>query len=145
MRTFKVWPIAVVCLAGSGALLQARAQQGRQPADAPPRLEKLEEGEAPGITIRKPEGARKITETRKQGKVTEIKVNSGNSTYYLKPNSPAGSALPGDAQSSSMRAAQWEVLEFGNPGNVNEVEPIQTLAPAPPRPAAAEPPLPAKK
>jgi hypothetical protein len=143
MRTFKVWPIATVCLAASFILLQARAQQAAD--NAPPRLEKLEEGEAPAITIRPPDGAQKITETRKQGAVTEVRVNSGNSTYYLKPNRPAGSALPGDAQSSSMRAAQWEVLEFGHPKKIEEVEPVPTLAPAPPRPAAAESTAPAKQ
>jgi hypothetical protein len=143
MRTFKLWSTVMVCIAAVAAPLSAAAQQAPQSADAtPPKLEKLEEGEAPAITIRKQEGERKITEKREQGKVTEVKVQSGKSTYYLKSNEPAGSALPGDTESSSMRAPQWQVLEFGHPKNPKEAEPPQTLAPAPP---ASEPPNPPGK
>lgn len=58
----------------------------QQPSDTPPKLEPLQEGEEPAVTIRKEDGERQVTETRKNGKVTEIKVKSGKSTYYLKPN-----------------------------------------------------------
>ena len=81
-------------------------------AQQPPVLEKLEEGEPPAITIRKPDTEKQITEKRQQGKVTEVKVKSGKSTYYLKPADPAGSAMRGDGQSDEIRAAQWPVLEF---------------------------------
>jgi hypothetical protein len=81
-------------------------------AQQPPVLEKLEEGEPPAITIRKPDTEKQITEKRQQGKVTEVKVKSGKSTYYLKPADPAGRALRGDGQSDEIRAAQWPVLEF---------------------------------
>lgn len=81
-------------------------------AQLPPTPEKLEEGAPPAIIIRKPDTAKQITEKRQQGKVTEVKVKSGNSTYYLIPVDPAGSALRGDGQSNEMRAAQWPVLEF---------------------------------
>lgn len=115
--------------------LLASAQQAPASAPPPPRLEKLEEGEAPAITIRKPGNEAEITEKRAPGgKVTEIKVRSGNSTYYLKPNDPAGSALPGDTESNSIRAAQWPVGEF-DLGRKNQKQPpeqAQTLAPAPP-------------
>lgn len=89
--------------------------QAQQPADAPrpPQLQPLEEGEPPEVTIRPPEQQRRITETRAPGgKVTEVKVSTGGSTYVLKANDQAGSALPGDGQANAMRAAQWEVLEF---------------------------------
>ncbi|MCE3263226.1 MAG: hypothetical protein K0R43_2305 [Pseudoduganella sp.] len=46
------------------------------------------------------------------GRVTEAKVKSGKSTYTVKPNTPAGSALPGDAAGSANRGPQWTVLEF---------------------------------
>lgn len=142
MRKFKLWSIVSVCLAALVAPLPAAAQQAKPAVDGtPPKLEKLEEGEAPAITIRKPEGERKITEKRSQGKVKEVKVQSGKSTYYLKPNEPVGSALPGDAESSSMRAPQWQVLEFGQPKPTQEATPPQTLVPAP----AAVPPGPAGK
>lgn len=111
MRTFKVWPIVTVCFFASAIPLQAAAQQPGKVDAPPPRLEKLEEGEAPGLTVR-PGSERQITEKRQQGKVTEVKVTSGGSTYYLKPNTPAGSAVPGDAQSDISRPAQWHVMEF---------------------------------
>lgn len=119
----------------------------QQPAsDAPPKLEKLEEGEAPAITIRKGDGQAKITEKREGGRVTEATVQSGKSTYTVKPSDQQpGNAQPGDAQSGA-RAAQWKVLEFDLSGRVkNTAEPEGTQAdnrvPPPPAPEAA----PAKK
>ena len=135
MRTIKFWPTLAVCAAAFTPIL-ASAQQPPDPS--PPRLEKLEEGSDPGITIRKPEGSKKITEKRDHGKVTEIKVQSGKSAYVLKPNEPAGSAMPGDAESSANRAAQFPVLEFGSPHPGKEAEPPETLAPAPPPPTPAK-------
>lgn len=108
-------------------------------------LEKLEDTNDSdnGITIRPKNSERKITEKRENGRVTEIKVNNGNGApaYYLKPNTPAGSALPGDVQSNSIRAPQWEVLEFGGPRNQNTDEQnnnainADSFPPAPPPPA----------
>lgn len=100
-------------------------------------MEKLEEGEAPAITIRKPDTEKKITEKREKGKVTEIKVQTGKSTYYLKPNEPAGAALPGDAQSNENRGAQWSVKEFDLGRKKKGVkqpaaEPAEPIPPAPP-------------
>jgi hypothetical protein len=136
MRTFQFWPTLTFCIAGITAL-PASAQQ--PPSSAPPKLEKLEEGEAPEITIRKPDTERKVIEKRQQGKVTEVKVQTGGSTYYVKPNASVGSALPGDAESSSNRAPQWQVMEFGGPRPEKEAEPPQTLPPA------SQPPAPATK
>lgn len=141
MRTFKLWPLVAVCVAAFATPLTASAQK-QADAPLPPKLEKLEEGEAPAITIRKPGSEKKITEKRDKGKVTEVKVQSGKSTYYLKPNDQPGSAQPGDAESSATRAAQWQVLEFGNPKTVKEAEPPQTLEP---KPAASDVSAPAKK
>lgn len=113
MHTSRIWPIVIVCFAAYAAPLLANAQQPANPAPPPPQTQKLEEGEAPTITIRQP-GAdeQPITQTRKQGKVSEVKVNSGSSTYYLKSNEQAGSTLPGDTESSAMRGSQWQVLQF---------------------------------
>lgn len=135
MRSLTIWPVAAY-LAALAMPLPAAAQQ---PAEPPPKLEKLEEGETPAITIRKPDSERKITEKRQQGKVTEIKVQSGKSTYYLKPNAPAGSALPGDAQSNSIRAPQWQVQEFDLARKNGTVAAEAAQTPAPP-PAASEAP-----
>jgi len=110
MRTSKLLTIVAVaaCVLPPFAAAQAPAK-----SSPPPKLEKLEEGEQPTITIPgKPDNERKITQKKQQGKVTEVKVKSGKSTYYLKPNDPAGSALRGDAQSNQIRGAQWEVKQF---------------------------------
>lgn len=103
-------------------------------AQQPPKMEKLEEGDAPTITIRKPDTEKKITEKREKGKVTEVKVQTGNSTYYLKPNEPAGAALPGDAQSNENRGAQWSVHEFdlGRKKKGAKQPPAEPIPPAPP-------------
>ena len=108
----------------------------------PPNLGKLEEGNDTGITIRQKESEKRITEKRENGRVTEIKVNNGNGApaYYLKPNTPAGSALPGDVQSNSIRAPQWEIMEFGGPKNQNTDEQTNHLIqtdPFPPGPPPA--------
>lgn len=122
MRLSTIWLIF-----GCAMPLLAAAQQ-------PPKMEKLEEGDAPTITIRKPDTEKKITEKREKGKVTEVKVQSGKSTYYLKPNEPAGAALPGDAQSNENRGAQWSVHEFdlGRKKKGAKQPPVEPIPPAPP-------------
>ena len=132
--TTKLWTIVALCAGAYAMPLFAHAQDAATPP--PPTLEKLEEGEPPAVTIRKPEGEKKITEKRKQGKIKEVKVQSGKSTYYLKPNEPIGSALPGDAQSSTNRGAQWEVLEFGKPKPVKKTPQPPTLTPRTTEPAS---------
>ena len=131
MCRHKAWQSVPTCIAIYASALTAAAQP-------PPQLENLEEGEAPAVTIREPEQRSKIQEKRGPGgEVTEIKVTSGRSTYVVKPNKQAGSALPGDAQSNTTRAPQWEVTEFdlGRPP-AQEQEGRQTIdAPPPPAPA----------
>lgn len=96
----------------------------------PPQTMKLEEGEAPEVTITQPSTEKKITEKKQQGKVTEVKVQTGRTTYYAKPNDTPGS-MRGDAQSDSSRPAQFQVGEFGPPKKHEAPEPVQTLQPAP--------------
>jgi hypothetical protein len=135
MRSLKAWPTVAAFIAAYATTLPAGAQQ-------PPRLEKLEEGEPPAVTIRKPEQERKITEKRAPGgKVKEVKVTTGKSTYYLKPNDPVGSGLPGDTQSNTTRPAQWEVLEFDASRTKEAKEAAEThTAPAPRPPQVPQPP-----
>jgi hypothetical protein len=124
------------------AFAQQTPQNQRNDAPPPPRLEKLEEGEEPAVTIRKP-AERKTEEKRAPGgKVTEVKVTSGNSTYYLKPNEPAGSAQPGDQEGMSNRGAQWEILQFDLFGRQPR-EASADAAPDQPAPVPAPPPPPA--
>lgn len=130
MRTNKVWHVLTASVAALAIPLMADAQQ-------PPKLEKLEEGEPPAVTIRKPEQKSKMQEKRAPGgKVTEVKVTSGRSTYVVKPNDPAGSSLPGDTQSSTTRPAQWEVKEFDLGRPKKEGEEAQAADTLPPPSAA---------
>lgn len=126
MRTNKVWHVLAASIASYAMPLVVNAQQ-------PPKLEKLEEGEAPAITIRKPEQKNKVQEKRAPGgKVTEVKVTSGRSTYVVKPNDPSGSSLPGDTQSNTTRPAQWEVKEFDLGRTKEQKEADAADAPSPP-------------
>jgi hypothetical protein len=141
MRTFKIWTIVALCVAAYAATSTAGAQQRAEDVPPPPRMERLEEGDAPAVPARSAENNLSITEKREQGKVVSTEVKSGNSTYYLKPNAPAGSALPGDAQSNPLRAAQWKVLEFDwNPGSEAKktAEPTAQVPP-PPSPMPTSP------
>lgn len=71
---------------------------------AAPEAEHSEETEEAPRTV--------VTETRDRGQVTGATVTRGNNTYFLKPNTQAGSAQAGDAQSSGNRAAQWQIFQF---------------------------------
>lgn len=125
------------------ALLAAGTPAAAQQASAPAKLEKLEEVDAPPVTIRggsRGANERQITQKREQGRVTEVKVKSGNNTYYLKPNPPAGTASPGDARSDMTRPAQWKVMEF-DWNNEQEKKTAQAKAatvPPPPAPPAGK-------
>jgi hypothetical protein len=110
LRTSTCWKlISLYLLAHAGAVY---AQQST-PSSAPPKLERIEPGSDTPITVTpKSSNDKKITEKREGGRVTEVTVKSGKSTYVMKPNVPPGNAQPGDGQSSAIRAPQWQVLEF---------------------------------
>jgi len=140
MRTSRILTIVTAAITACAMHIPAGAQQSA-PDAPPPQLENLEEDEPPAVTIRGSESERNISQKREQGKVTSVKVKSGNSTYYLKPNTPAGSAVPGDVQSNMSRAAQWQVLEFDwsrDPEKARQEAAAQAAA-APPPPAAPAP------
>jgi hypothetical protein len=123
-------------------LAQAGLAAAQQPAATPkpspePRTERLEEESGPTLPPREPE--HQVTEKRDGGRVVEVKVKSGNSRYIMRPNNPAGNAQVGDVVSNSIRAPQWQVMEFDilkkpktDPEDVKEGVPV--LAPAPPPP-----------
>ena len=121
-RTFPRLTLSIALLASAGAVhaqsaLPAQTAQPAQPAQAtgsgqPPGTERIEPGsDVPATTI-EPRRGTQIREKRSNGQVTEVEVQSGPSRYILKPNVPAGNAVPGDAQSSAFRAPQWQVMEF---------------------------------
>lgn len=133
MPTFTLRSFLTVAAAVLAVPVMAHAQAPAGDAantPPPPQTMKLEEGEAPEVTITPPDTEKKITEKKQQGKVTEVKVQTGRTTYYAKPNDTPGS-MRGDAQSDSSRPAQFQVGEFGPPKERNVPEPVQTLQPAP--------------
>ena len=134
MRTNKVWLAVAVSMTA-----YAIAQE-------PPRLEKLEEGEPPAVTIRKPEQKAKIQEKRAPGgKVTEVQVTSGGSNYVVKPNDLPGSTLPGDTQANTTRPAQWDVLDFDLGRRAEQKEGEEAVAVQPDVPPPPPPKAPAQK
>jgi hypothetical protein len=102
------------------------------PASTPPKMEKIEEVPDSGITISKPEPAKnKMVEKRINGKVTEVQVKTGKSSYVVKANPEIGNAPKGTVQGDANRGAQWSILEFGGKKETKEAETIPTLQPAP--------------
>lgn len=97
------------------ALCAAATAVSAQPAPQAPSLPPSDAGTPAAVP--ETDGAREaprtiVTETRDKGQVTGATVSRGSNTYYLKPNAQAGSAQPGDAQSSGNRAAQWQLFQF---------------------------------
>lgn len=117
--------LVAACFAISASTLVAAQEKAAPP---PPKLEKLEEGPETDVKLIKPEGTKlKTVERKENGKVTEVQVRSGKSTYTVKPNNAPKGTPEGDAN----RAAQWKVMEFGGKKETKEVESLPVLAPGP--------------
>ncbi|MFZ6816820.1 hypothetical protein [Undibacterium sp. Ji22W] len=117
--------LVAACFAISASTLAAAQEKTAPP---PPKLEKLEEGPDSDVKLIKPEGTKlKTVERKENGKVTEVQVRSGKSTYTVKPNNAPKGTPEGDAN----RAAQWKVMEFGGKKETKEVESLPVLAPGP--------------
>ena len=130
------WKI-VSRLAPLWLLAHAGIAMAQQPAQTPPKLERIEEGSDTPITVTPPKSAQgnKITEKKQNGRVTEVTVKSGPSTYTMKPNTPAGNAQPGDAVSNGLRPPQWTVMEFDlGKKKKTDKEDVPQEAPVPPPP-----------
>lgn len=143
MPISKLWPVCALLLLGQSALVNAQTAQTAQtasptvaPSAAPPKLEQIEDGSdapitAPITITAKPAPKTQVSEHREQGQVTEVKVTSGGSTYYLKPNAP------GDTTSSTNRGPQWRIMEFDlgskKKKQANEEVPEDTAPPPPPQ------------
>ena len=139
MRAHTSWLALPLVLLASGALAQSAPPQPQQ-------LERIEEVDNPVTVTAKPSTQTKIVEKREGGRVTEAKVNSGGSTYTVKPNTPAGSALPGDAAGSANRGPQWTVLEFDllSKKKKRSAEEAEKEDGPPPPPPPAQPAAPTK-
>ena len=110
---------------------QQQAQDQKKKGDQPPKLEKLEDSEPPSIKVGKPEQQHKITETRDDSGVKEVKVQTGVSTYYVRPNQQVGNSLPGDVQSVHNTGAEFKVFEFdlGGKGKKSEKDESSAVPP----------------
>lgn len=134
-----------LCLFACAGLAVAQSQQQSRPApqstppsaQKPPQLDRIEPGsDEPATTIPPKERTRIIERRGDNGMVKEVIVESGPSRYIMKPHDPPGTALPGDALSSDIRAPQWTVLEFdfGNPKKEAADPAAAAPSPAPARP-----------
>lgn len=96
----------------------------------PPKLEPIDDVNDTPITVTaKPAQKNSIEEHKEQGRVTEVKVTSGPSTYYLKPNNQQESGIPG----RNVSGPQWRIMEFGGKKKtVAEDEPDAAPVPPPP-------------
>ncbi len=128
-----------------GILAHASLAQAQQtPSSAPPKLERVEEGSDTPITVT-PQQRRekKIVEKREGGRVTEVQVTTGKSSYTMKANPPGAVAQPGDTASGTLRPPQWKVLEFDLLSRKKQKERDEAAA-AEAAAAAPPPPPPAK-
>lgn len=139
VRTSSVWKIMLLGMLAHVSLAQAQ----QTPSSAPPKLERVEEGS--DITVAPPRergGKKKIEEKREGGRVTEVQVTTGKSSYTMKANPPGAVSQPGDPASGTLRPPQWKVMEFDlfskkKPKEGEETEAGATAnAPPPPAPAA---------
>jgi len=105
----------LTCVGAAGAQTGQTGQTsptGPATTAGQPQTERIEP-ESATPTGTQPRRGTQIREKRdNSGQVTEVEVQSGKSRYTLRPNQPAGNAVPGDAQSSAFRAPQWQVMEF---------------------------------
>ncbi|WP_426173482.1 hypothetical protein [Massilia sp. TWR1-2-2] len=108
-RTSFVWKTLLL-----GTLAQAGIAQAQQTANTPPpKMERIEEGSDTPVTITPKSGNRtNINEKREGGRITEVEVTSGKSTYTMKGSLPGAVTQTGDATGSTLRPPQWKVLEF---------------------------------
>jgi hypothetical protein len=115
---------------------QTATPTAAKPAEAAPRPDPvIEQGRRARPSVNAtPKSSRgtKITEKKVGGRVTEVQVQSGPSSYSMRPNTPAGNAQVGDVQSGNgVRPPQWTLFEFG-PGKKKTAEGADQTVDAPP-------------
>lgn len=112
LRTFPRLTLSIALLGCAGAAMAQTAAQ-TAPAGQLPATERIEpESETPATNIDPRRGTQIREKRNNSGQVTEVEVQSGRSRYIMKSGQPAGNAQAGDAQSSGIRAPQWQVMEF---------------------------------
>lgn len=111
LRTFPRLTLSIALLACAGAAVAQSA--GTAQTQPQPPTERIEpESETPATNIEPRRGTQIREKRNNSGQVTEVEVQSGKSRYTMKSGQPVGNAQPGDAQSSAIRAPQWQVMEF---------------------------------
>lgn len=107
--SFLAAPLAALSAAAVLALVAGFASAQ---SDAPPKLEPVPDTDTP-ITVT-PKSSRETTSTprREGGIITEETVQSGGSTYTMKPAHPNSTVQPGERGGVQMRGPQWTVMEF---------------------------------
>lgn len=142
LRTFPRLTLSIALLAGAGAAYgQTTAPTTPQPAPRstpqtaptgqPPVNERIEpESETPATNIESRRGTQIREKRDNSGQVTEVEVQSGGSRYIMKSGQPVGNAQVGDAQSSGIRAPQWQVMEFDLNGKRKAAADAQAAAAA---------------
>ena len=124
--------LSIALLAGAAAAL------AQTPATGQPPIERIEPGSDVPATKIEPKRGTQIREKRNNGgQVTEVDVQSGKSHYTMKSGQPVGNAQPGDAQSSAIRAPQWQVMEFDLNGKRKAAAAAEAEAAAAAAPATA--------
>ncbi|NML62499.1 hypothetical protein HHL21_15735 [Massilia sp. RP-1-19] len=142
MRTSPAVKLLALFLLANGGAAYAQTK----PSDAPPKLERIEEGSDTPVTIvPQRDEQRKVRETRDGGQVREVEVKSGKSTYTMKGSNPASVTETSVGTGSTLRPPQWKVLEFdlSKKKQAQRDEEAAAAAAAAP-PAAVPPPPPAK-
>ena len=130
--------LAALLLANAGtAIAQTK------PSEAPPKLERVEEGsDAPITIVPKRDERRNIKETRDGGQVKEVQVKSGKSVYTMKGANPASVTENSVGTGSTLRPPQWKVLEFDLSKKKQAQRDEEAAAAAAAAPPAAVPPPP---
>lgn len=139
-RSPSVWKFLLLGTLAHAGLVQA---QQTPPAATPPKLEQIQEGADTPVTITPQQrGKQKITEKRDGGRVTEVQVTTGKSSYTMKAPTPGSVNDQADLTGSKLRPPQWKVLEFDfGKKKQSDAEAaaaaaaeVPVLAPAPPPP-----------
>ena len=146
LRKSAIWKVLALGLMAQAGVALAQTP----PSEAPPKLERIEEGADTPITITpKRDNRNKIIEKRDGGQVKEVQVTTGGSTYTMKGAGAAtASTNNSEGTGSTLRPPQWKVLEFDlskKKQSEREAEAAAAAAAAPPAFVPPPPPPPAAK
>ncbi|MGZ8315125.1 MAG: hypothetical protein ACXW3B_08110 [Telluria sp.] len=137
-----IWKVLALGLMAQAGVALAQTP----PSEAPPKLERIEEGSDAPVTITPKRDSRNITEKREGGQVKEVQVRTGKSTYTMKGANPAtASTNNSEGTGSTLRPPQWQILEFDlskKKQSEREAEAAAAAAAAPPAAVPPPPPMP---